>query len=167
MGVRNYLIEGVSGTGKTTVADELGRRGYQVIHGDRALAYQGDPATGEPVEPRGGTGHEHHIWDEARVRALVADQSHPATFFCGGSRNHHRFIDLFDGVFILAVDLDTLKRRLDARPDDEWGGAPPDWDFIVRLHTTKEDLPKNGVTIDATAPVARVVDTILGHAAIS
>jgi predicted ATPase len=28
MGVRNYLIEGVSGTGKTTVAEELQRRGY-------------------------------------------------------------------------------------------------------------------------------------------
>lgn len=170
MGVRNYLIEGVSGAGKTTVGDELGRRGYQVIHGDRALAYQGDPETGEPGEPgepRDGIAHGHHIWDEAKVRALVADQSHPATFFCGGSRNHDRFIDLFDGVFILEVDLDTLKRRLAARPDDEWGGAPPDWDFIVRLHTTKEDMPKSGVTIEATAPVARVVDTILGHAAIS
>ncbi len=28
MGVRNYLIEGVSGTGKTSVCDELRRRGY-------------------------------------------------------------------------------------------------------------------------------------------
>ena len=33
MGARNYLIEGVSGSGKTTVAEELERRGYQVIHG--------------------------------------------------------------------------------------------------------------------------------------
>ena len=29
VGVRNYLIEGVSGTGKTTVCRELVRRGYQ------------------------------------------------------------------------------------------------------------------------------------------
>ncbi len=28
MGVRNYLIEGVSGAGKTSVCDELRRRGY-------------------------------------------------------------------------------------------------------------------------------------------
>ena len=43
MGIKNYLIEGVSGTGKTTVAEELQRRGYHVIHGDRELSYLGDP----------------------------------------------------------------------------------------------------------------------------
>lgn len=161
MGVRNYLIEGVSCAGKTTVGEALERRGHQVIHGDRVLAYQGDPITGEPTD---GFAHGHHIWDVEKVRALVAGQSHGATFFCGGSRNHDRFIDLFDGVFLLEIDLETLKTRLDARPDDEWGGEPTAWDFMVRLHATKEDQPKNGVIIDATAPVARVVDTILGHA---
>jgi hypothetical protein len=29
------------------------------------------------------------------------------------------------------------------------------------LHQTKEDIPKNGIIIDATAPLARVVDEIL------
>ena len=43
MGIKNYLIEGGSGTGKTSVATELERRGYHVIHGDRVLAYVGDP----------------------------------------------------------------------------------------------------------------------------
>jgi adenylate kinase family enzyme len=43
MGVTNYLIEGVSGAGKTAVCTELQRRGYQAIHGDRELVYRGDP----------------------------------------------------------------------------------------------------------------------------
>ena len=46
MGVRNDLIEGPSGAGKTTVAEELQHRGYHVIHGDRKFAYHGDPETG-------------------------------------------------------------------------------------------------------------------------
>jgi broad-specificity NMP kinase len=46
MGIRNYLIEGVSGTGKTSVCKELQRRGYHAINGDNELAYQGDPETG-------------------------------------------------------------------------------------------------------------------------
>ena len=50
MGRRNYLIEGLSGTGKTSVCDELQRRGHHAIHGDRELAYRGDPETGEPME---------------------------------------------------------------------------------------------------------------------
>ena len=161
MGVKNYLIEGVSGTGKTSVCDELRRRGLHAVHGDRELAYQGDPKTGEPVD---GSAHEHHLWDVAKVRALVADQSHTATFFCGGSRNFDRFIGLFDGVFVLEVDLDTLNRRLAARPEDEWGGRESEREFVARLHKTKEDIPKNAIIIDATAPLSRVVDVILENA---
>ncbi|GGA92072.1 nucleoside kinase [Brucella endophytica] len=158
MGVRNYLIEGVSGTGKTSVCDELSRRGYHAIHGDRELAYQGDPETGEPLD---GFTHEHHIWDVDKVTALVAGQSHQASFFCGGFRNLNCFIDLFDRVFVLEVDLDTLHRRLAARPESEFGGKASEREFIARLHATKEGVPKNAITIDATASLARVVDEIL------
>ncbi len=54
MGIRNYLIEGVSGAGKTEVCTELQRRGYQAFHGDRELVYRGDPETGLPTAPETG-----------------------------------------------------------------------------------------------------------------
>ncbi|HEX4303671.1 MAG TPA: hypothetical protein VHZ78_12820 [Rhizomicrobium sp.] len=81
MGVRNYLIEGVSGTGKTSVAEALQRRGHHVVHGDRELAYRGNPETGEPLDrvaDKSGTDspawvHAHHIWHVDKVKALVAD----------------------------------------------------------------------------------------------
>jgi len=158
MGVRNYLVEGVSGTGKTSVCRELQRRGYHAINGDTELAYQGDPVTGDPVEDRT---HEHHLWRVDRVKALVASDDTAVTFFCGGSRNFSNFIELFDGVFILEVDLDTLTRRLDERADDDWGRGPAERQLIVRLHQTREDVPKNGIVIDATPPIAHVVDEIL------
>lgn len=171
MGIRNYLIEGVSGTGKTSVATELERRGYHVIHGDRELAYRGDPETGEPLEGSLLADaqldiafiHKQHLWNVDKVKSLVADKSHPITFFCGGSRNFHRFIDLFDGVFVLTVDLDTLNKRLTGRPDDEFGGKPAERALITRLRATEEDLPKHATRIDATAPLVRVVDEILAR----
>ncbi|RED40199.1 AAA family ATPase [Paenibacillus sp. VMFN-D1] len=158
MGIRNYLIEGVSGTGKTSVCKELQRRGYHAIHGDRELAYQGDPETGIRTD---GIMHENHIWHVDKVKALVANQDEAVTFFCGGSRNFSKFIDLFDGVFVLDVDLDTLNRRLDERPENEWGGKPSERKLIARLHQTKEDIPKNGMIIDDTAPIEHVVDEII------
>ncbi|WP_087000531.1 AAA family ATPase [Rhizobium sullae] len=169
MGVKNYLIEGLSGTGKTSVATELQRRGHHVIHGDRELAYQGDPETGKPLDGSAdgqcildvAFGHKHHLWNVDKVKSLVADRSHPISFFCGGSRNFRRFIDLFDGVFVLNVDLDTLNSRLASRPEDEFGGKPAEREVIVRRHTTQEDTPKNAMSIDATAPLASVVNDIL------
>jgi hypothetical protein len=108
MGKRNYLVEGVSGSGKTSVCDELQRRGYEAIHGDRELAYQGDPETGVPTE---NGGHENHIWRVDQVEALTADHTAEATFFCGGSRNFDKFIHLFDATAPIVHVVDDILRR--------------------------------------------------------
>jgi hypothetical protein len=171
MGTRNYLIEGVSGTGKTTVAEELEHRGYQVVHGDRALAGIGDPSTGKPltalppddIAESPEWKHKHWIWNEDKVRSLVASHDTAITFFCGGSRNLPRFIHLFDEVFVLDVDTESLKRRLQRRPEDEFGGRADEQELILRLRATKEDLPTTGKIIDATKLVAQVVDEILAE----
>jgi hypothetical protein len=135
------------------------------------LAYRGDPETGLPITPEKDTQtidwiSKHHIWDVEKVRARVADRAKAITFFCGGSRNFAKFMDLFDGVFVLDIDLDTMTRRIDARvaldPTD-FGGKPEERELAIRLHQTKEDIPKNGIIIDATVPLARVVDEILSH----
>jgi dephospho-CoA kinase len=169
MGRRNYLISGVSGAGKTAVCTELQRRGYQAINGDDELAYQGDPYTGQPMY---GPKHEHsatfisehHIWDVEKVKAFVANQEEAVTFFCGGSKNSSKYITLFDRVFVLEVDLETSLRRIDERvavdPTD-WGGTPAEREITVRMYHAKEALPQNATIIDATAPLARVVDEIL------
>ncbi|TMU83551.1 nucleoside kinase [Bacillus sp. BHET2] len=134
------------------------RRGYQAIHGDRELAYQGDSETGEKTDT---ASHENHIWDVDKVKELVDNKNEPVTFFCGGSRNFSKFIDLFDGVFVLEVDSETLSRRLDERPENEFGGKKSERELIARLHHTKEDIPQNGTIIDATAPIEHVVDAIV------
>lgn len=164
MGRRNVLVDGGSCTGKTAVATELQRRGHHVVHGDRELAYQGDPRTGEPVD--GVTGlavHDHHLWRVDRVRALAADQQAEVTFFCGGCRNSAAFLDVFDEVVVLQVDGDTLVRRLDQRPADEWGAQPAERELVLRLHR-EQAPPAPGTAVDATAPLEDVVDEVLRRA---
>jgi thymidylate kinase len=175
MGKRNYLIEGVSGTGKTSVAEELQRRGYHVLHGDRELKYRGDPKTGEPVhEPvhasewdKAVWQQEHHLWNLDKVKSVIADHSKAISFFCGGSRNFSKFVDLLDGVFVLNVDdIETIYRRLDervARDPTDFGGKPEEKELVARVHRTKEDIPSSGIVIDATQPLVSVVDEILRH----
>lgn len=166
MGRKNILVEGTSGTGKTSVCEELKRRGYQAIHGDRELAYQGDPDTGAPADVKGLAVHDHHIWSVDQVKVLTEDKKENATFFCGGSRNYAKFIHLFDEIFVLEIDVESLNRRLDGRPEGEWGGPGrhAERDLILRRHATKEDVPQGGTLIDATAPLEQVVDEILARA---
>lgn len=172
MGKRNYLIEGVSGTGKTSVCHELRRRGYAALNGDRDLRYRGHPTTvenTEAVDPNPSTfasaeiRHAHNLWDVEKVRRLAANQDDEVTFFCGGSRNFKEFIDVFDEIFVLDVDVETLNERLDNRPDDDWGKSKDQRELILRLHATKEDLPSSGIVVDATQPLVSVVDEILRH----
>lgn len=171
MGIRNYLVEGVSGAGKTSVATELQRRGYHVLHGDRELAYKGDPVTGLPlvaVDPGCenadvGFWHRHHLWDLAKVNKWLADRGHAVTFFCGGARNLAGLTGEFDGIFVLDLDAQTLRRRLASRPDDEFGARREEQEFILRLLATQEDLPQAAVMVDARAPLTDVVDAILSR----
>jgi len=69
---------------------------------------------------------------------------------------------LFNGVFILDIDLETLNRLLAARPKTEWGGTAEEGESFARLqHATKQGLPKDGIIVDATAPLESVVSEIL------
>ena len=177
MGIKNYLIDGGSGTGKTTVAQELHNRGYHVLHGDRELRYRGDPSTGRPLEEPSHKNEKdkaiwrqkHQLWNLDKVHSVIADKSTPISFFCGGARNTDQFTDLLDGVFILDVaDINIIFERLDervARDPTDFGGKPEEKELVSELHKTKEDISKIGIIIDATAPLESVVRTILSHCA--
>ena len=146
-----------------------------MTHGERELKYRGSPLTGKPVtEPyhvsemaKAVWRQDHLLWDLEKVTSLIADHKTALSFFCGGSRNYSKFIDLLDGIFILEVkDLDILYRRLDERvlrdPTD-WGGKPEEKELVARLYRTKEGIPNNGIFIDATQTIVSVVDDILRH----
>lgn len=176
MGVWNFLVEGGTGTGKTTVCHELRRRGYDAVNGDTDLAVVLQ-AGSAPVRPswraarhedspaarQAEVDHTSHGWDADLVRSLAADQTARFTFFGGGSRNAQRFLDVFDAVFVLHVDRATLLRRLEQRADGDWGSTPEQRELVLRLHAAGDDVPP-GTAIDATAPLSVVVDQLVAAA---
>lgn len=100
-------------------------------------------------------------WSVDAVVSLVTDQDEDLAFCCGGCRNAASLLHLFDAVFVLDVDLETLHRRLTERPEDEWAGRGRhvERDLVLRLHQTRQDLP-SGIRINATRPMSFVVDDI-------
>jgi hypothetical protein len=101
---------------------------------------------------------EHQIWDIEKVKAYIANQDEAVTFFCGGSRNFSKFIALLDGVFVLDVDLDTMKRRIDERvalldPTD-FGGKPEETGVSVH--------GGGGVSEQSAVEVCGIVEVAIG-----
>ncbi len=72
MAKTNYLVEDLSGTGKSSVYDELTRRGYAALSTDRTWAYHADPV----IALAGGQSrHDNWKWDKAKaIEALESDK---------------------------------------------------------------------------------------------
>ncbi len=89
MAKRNYLVEGLSAAGKSSVYEELIRRGYKAISTDRAWAYHADPDTGLPGGP---THHDHWMWDQQKAVSELESPEPEVLFVCGSSRNRDHFL---------------------------------------------------------------------------
>src|ERR1700761_8495982 len=86
---RNYLVEGLSGTGKSSVYEELIRRGYEAVSTDRSWAFNADPDTGLPGGP---VRHDTWIWDRQRALRELESRAQEVLFVCGSSRNRDDFL---------------------------------------------------------------------------
>lgn len=162
MAKHNYLVEGISGSGKSTVCQELENRGYHAIEADHVFGYFGDPKTGKPTTEKSQL---NWIWDVEKVDAVLGDSSRDITFVCGGAMNQQKLEHHFDKIFILQVDDATLKDRIMSRTSHDFGKKPEDlarqleWNKGVDTYARQ----KGAVLIDASHPIEKVVDDILSN----
>jgi gluconate kinase len=157
MAKRNYLVEGLSGTGKSSVYEELIRRGYKAVSTDRAWAYHADPDTGLPG---GSVGHDTWMWDRKVAVGDLESTEPEVLFVCGSSRNRDDFLPYFKKIFNLRIDDDTMRRRLQARTDDDWPLGQEGVELMLELNRSDEG-PAGAIDIDATQPLDQVIDELL------
>ena len=157
MAKRNYLVEGLSGAGKSSVYEELIRRGYKAISTDRAWKYHADPDTGL----RGGPIHsDNSMWDHQKAVSELESPEPEVLFVCGSSRNRDRFLPYFTKIFNLRIDDDTMRRRLQERTNNDFGKQPEEVELMLRLNRSDEK-PAGAIDVDATQPPHQVVDELL------
>src|SRR3954453_18406498 len=82
MARRNYRVEGLSGAGKSSVYEELIRRGYKAVSTDRAWK----------VHLRDGPGHDNALWDRQKALGELERPEPDVLFVCGSSRDRDRFL---------------------------------------------------------------------------
>jgi dephospho-CoA kinase len=157
-----YLIEGVSGTGKTTVCEELKRRGFKAVEADEELAHFADPKTGLPTDEKIP---DNWLWNEAKFNEAIQQEGDKPVFICGGAMNQEDFKHHFEKVFTLHIDDETLKQRLATRTNNDFGKKPDE--LALQLEWNKGVVSysqQRGTSlIDATKPISEVVDEILNY----
>ena len=148
MAKRNYLVEGLSGAGKSSVYEELIRRGYKAISTDRAWKSYPDPDAA------------HSMWHEQRAVGELESPEPDVLFVCGSSGNRDRFLPYFTKVFNLRIDDDTMRRRLQERTADDWPLGQEGVELMLALNRRAEK-PVGAIDVDATQPLHQVVDELL------
>ena len=160
--MKAYLIEGVSGTGKTSVCEELKRRGYKAVEADEEIAHYADPKTGLPTDKHIP---DNWLWNEEKFKEALKQEGDKPIFICGGAMNQEDFKHHFEKVFTLHIDDETLKHRLATRTNNDFGKHPDE--LALQLEWNKGAVSysqQRGTTlIDATKPLSEVVDEILNY----
>jgi dephospho-CoA kinase len=141
--VARVLVTGMSGAGKTTVLEELRRRGRLTVDTD----YGGwELSTGD--------------WDEARMARLLAE--HRDVVVSGTVSNQGLFYDRFDHVVLLSAPVDVLLDRCRRRTDNPYGKSVEQQEEIRRYAAEVEPLLRRGCTLelDGRLPVSRLADVV-------
>jgi uridine kinase len=153
-------IDGLSGTGKSTLCAELGRQGHRAVDADAMFGHFADPTTGLPsdVECRANW-----MWDSQKLRAFARESHDGLVFICGGAMNQNEFVDLFTIRFMLRIDSDTMRTRLLTRTNNDYGKSPEDLAEQLELNKhVVEDAERIGSTVvDATRPITEIADDIM------
>jgi len=165
-------ITGIAGAGKSTIKDELRRRGFEAFGTDEdnlAAFYHNE--TGEnvgnnvPSSVRTEQWRRAHSWKVPReaVEELRDRAKDKPIFLCGVVSNDDEFWGLFSQVIALSIDEATLVQRLRDRPNDSYGKLDHELrDVLEWQETAEEAYVKLGAQIvDSTRPLNEVVDEIL------
>jgi dephospho-CoA kinase len=142
------LVTGMSGTGTTSVLDELAARGYRTIDTDYG-GWQVPAADGSEL-----------VFDARRMDALIADPGDRPVFLAGCVSNQGEFG--FDAVVLLSAPEAVILKRVTERTNNPYGSTPEDRAEISRNLREIEPLLRAAcdLELDATRPIAELADEI-------
>ncbi|SDS34389.1 AAA family ATPase [Actinopolymorpha singaporensis] len=137
------LVTGMSGAGKSTVLEELRRRGVLTVDTD----YDGW------VLSDGN-------WDEPRMAGLLA--AHHQVVVSGTVANQRHFYDRFEHIVLLTAPLEVLLDRVRRRSNNPYGKSLRQQEQIRQYVEEVEPLLRTGATLelDGRLPVAHLADML-------
>ncbi len=160
--MKKIFVTGISGTGKTTISEELVKRGFQTISMDETenLCWWINKETKEKVDwevelNRDFTSKHEWICDVEYLKKLLSKKDADLVFVLGCSENQDDFLDIFDKVLLLQCKPETFFKRLADRTNNDFGKHPSVQDAILVWYKDFENgLLENGaVSINTDRPL--------------
>lgn len=141
----------MSGTGKSSVLQELARRGHRTVDTDS------DEWCEWVMDARGA---RDWVWREDRMDGLLASHANGALFVAGCKSNQGRFYPRFDAVVLLSAPAAVLLERIATRRNNPYGKSPQERALVLEHLDTVEPLLRATATaeLDATQPLSVVAD---------
>ena len=140
----------MSGTGKSTLIDNLSDRGYRAVDVDDA-GWTKRTEDGE------------WIWQESEVERYLGATSPGPVFLSGCSESQVSFYPRFDLVILLSAPAGVITERLRTRTNNRYGKHPAEVAEVMENLRVIEPLLRRSADheVDATQPIADVLARVL------
>ena len=166
--MKKFFITGVSGVGKSSVAEKLSQKGIYAIDIDAVggLCQWVDNDTLKIDQWRSGMTNEwyqkhKYICYKEKLADLMSNYK-DGVVVVGLPSNHYELLDLFDKVFLLQCKEETFIKRLTERTNNNFGKHALEKENILSWYKNFETkmLERGAISINADQPLIDVVDEI-------
>jgi len=126
------FVTGLSGTGKSTVLEELKVLGYNVVDTDYGYIKE---EYGEMV------------LDEEKITNLFEEYRNSHLFIAGIYSNQGKFYEHFDYVVLLKVKLNVMLERINNRTSNNYGKSPEEVEKVIASYESVLPILEGGADI--------------------
>ncbi len=171
--MNKFYITGISGTGKSALVKEPGKRGVRAFDIDAVpgLCHWKNKLTGERAKYQSGVGKdwiEAHDWicDKDKLMKLLDDKD-DIMVVAGIASNQDEYLDLFDKTFLLHCREEIFLHRLNTRKENEFAKEKSEQEQVLSWYKDFEDkmLKKGAIPVDTEESVSGVADKIMSYIA--
>jgi hypothetical protein len=150
------LVTGMSGTGKSTVLDELSRRGHETVDTD-SDAWSEFVASDDEGRP------SDWVWREDRIGRLLDSHLDGVLYVSDCKSNQGRLYDRFDAVVLPSAPAETIMERIRTRDTNDYGKSAEERRQILGDLETVEPLLRatSTVELDTCRPLCHVADDLV------
>lgn len=163
-------ITGISGTGKTTIANLLREKGIKSYSIDEipGLSYWENKLDGKKVDYEAKLDRafiDSHVWvcDTEQLKDLIDHEG--TVVVLGLAENQHEFLSLFDKVILLQCKPQTFLKRILERKDNVFGQEKSAQEYLLNTYESFEnDMIKDGaIPVNAEEPLDIVLKSIINE----